>query len=104
MKTWHGYLGLMIALGGVFLASMCRAEEEGSLCSSLPTMVRYLHDKYGELPIRVGLAENVGVMLFENLDTGTATIVQIDPSGKACAIGAAALWKVLSPKQKESSL
>ena len=101
MKPWHGYLGLIIAMAGVFLASMCYAEES-DLCGSVKEMIQTAHERYGEVPSRVGIGPEKALMMLENLEAGTVTFLNITRDGHACVVGAASNWKVIKPKGTEA--
>lgn len=79
MKTWHGYLGLMLALGLALLWS-CAANAQD--CAPFRDIAAFLAQKYDEHPVKVGQVPSMPafVVLFESAH-GTASFVTVGADG-----------------------
>lgn len=95
MNTRYAYLGLVIALGGCLLLSLCSqamAQDEPT-CALFTDMRKALAKQYDEHPTKVGKVplKPAFVVLFESAH-GTATIVLV-MDGIACEAGSVGNWK-----------
>ncbi len=70
-------------------------------CAPYEDVKQTLREDYGEMPIGRGLANNVVVETWANLETGTFTIHIVFPDGRACLIASGENWETVNEPQGE---
>ena len=86
-------LGLLIGV----LPFTTRAEAQNRNCATYEQVVERLASGYGESPRTIGLgSNNTTVVQFANEQTGTWTIVVVNPDNIACLIAAGETWTILA--------
>lgn len=95
MKTWHGYLGLMLALGLALLWS-CAAHAQ--MCRDRAGLVESLKASFGEVPAGMGSTGNGAVIELLASPKGSWSMIISMPDGRACLIATGDGWESFPPK------
>jgi hypothetical protein len=87
---------LVACLTAVLLASTSvpAAAQSSPSCVKRPDLMRYLADRYHEIPVAVGLADNGGVLeVFAAIDGATWTVAITMPNGRTCMVATGENWE-----------
>ena len=72
----------LLLAGLLMLPAAAHAQAD---CRSAPEMAEFLAAGYGETPVASGLTMDGSLLVvFSNPETGSWTVVTVDPSGLAC--------------------
>ena len=76
------------------LAIISTADAQQPLCSTRADITMQLSEKYAEVPVALGVANNGGVMeVLSSPDGTTWTIILTMPDGMSCMIAAGDDWR-----------
>ena len=87
-------LGLVIAVLALIAVSEARAQ---SNCAGAADMFAYLSEQYGESPVTLGLINGNSVQTWANVETGTWTVIVVQPGGMACPIASGNDFEYFAP-------
>ena len=77
------------------------AQSQPAQCNTRDVIVGLLSEKYSELPVAVGLANNGGLVeVLSSSDGSTWSIIITSPKGMSCLVAAGEAWQSLSPEWK----
>ena len=70
---------------------------QGPTCRPWREVNQYLDHKFAEQPVAYGVQDNGSLLqIYASADTGTWTLVSMQPDGTACLLGAGNSWEHLS--------
>jgi len=94
---------LQIALGllAMVVASAGPARAQGLPCAPVEAVTEHLKAQFGETPARIGqAADGAGLVIFENLEAGSSSVVVVRPDGMACLLATGQGWRAVKPRDK----
>ncbi len=95
-KLRNGLLAMLMLASAVMFAGPVQAQTETLTSNSgVPRadVVKLLGERYAEVPVSMGLAQNGGIVeIFTTADGATWTIVLTMPNGKSRVIGSGESW------------
>lgn len=104
---WIGLVPILMALASVLLLMLIGLlspahgqEAPDRPCGPAREVMTELFSRFGEKPVRMGVSDGGYLVLTENLDKGTSTVLLIDEHGRACMVSGAAHWRAMEPKGK----
>jgi hypothetical protein len=68
------------------------------VCAERDAILAQLAKRYQEAPMGLGVSNGVLVELVVNEDTGSFTLLLVQPSGKACLLASGDGWRFLPPE------
>ena len=97
-------LGLL-AVGALPLGSdVALAQEAPTVCRARDGLLTQLEQKYGEVPVAIGVADGRLVELLTAKDGMTWTIILTSPKGVSCLIASGEGWRPLVPVSTDPSV
>ena len=69
-------------------------------CRARDSLLTQLEQKYGEVPVAIGVAGGSLVELLSTEDGATWTIILTSPKGMSCLIASGEGWRGLTPKSE----
>ena len=79
------------------LMSWTAYAQGGAVCSDRDKIRNHLGDRYAEYVIAVGLSNNGKMLEVYSSESGSWTIVVVDPYGEACVVASGEAWAVQRP-------
>ncbi len=97
-------LGLLAA--GVLPLGSGPAFGQGTaqVCAARDGLLTQLEQKYGEVPVAIGVADGRLVELLTTKDGMTWTIILTSPKGVSCLIASGEGWRPLAPVSTDPSV
>ncbi len=90
-------LGLL-AVGALPLGSdPALAQGAPAICTARDGLLTQLEQKYGEIPVAIGVADGALIELLTAKDGITWTIILTSPKGMSCLIASGEGWRPLAP-------
>ncbi len=90
-------LGLL-AVGALPLGSdSALAQGTPALCRARDGLLTQLEQKYGEVPVAIGVADGALIELLTAKDSMTWTIILTSPKGMSCLVASGEGWQPLAP-------
>ncbi len=90
-------LGLL-AIGALPLGSdPALAQGAPAICTARDGLLTQLEEKYGEVPVAIGVANGALIELLTTKDGITWTIILTSPKGMSCLIASGEGWQPLAP-------
>jgi hypothetical protein len=81
---------------GLLTSASAEPAPQGPACRPWREVSNYLSQKYAEQPVAYGLQDNGSLLqVYASADTGTWTLVTMQPDGNACLAGAGNSWEHL---------
>ena len=88
----------LLAVGALPLGSdPALAQGAPAICRARDGLLSQLEQKYGEVPVAVGVARRVLIELLTAKDGITWTIILTSPKGMSCLIASGEGWRPLAP-------
>ena len=79
------------------------AQEAPSICRARDGLLTQLEQKYGEVPVAIGVADGRLIELLTTKDGMTWTIILTSPKGVSCLIASGEGWRPLAPVSTDPS-
>jgi len=87
-----------LALGAVPLRpDPALAQGAPATCKARDSLLTLLEQKYGEVPVAIGVADGALVELLTAKDGMTWTIILTSPKGMSCLVASGDGWRLLAP-------
>jgi hypothetical protein len=74
------------------------------ICKARDGLLTQLEQKYGEVPVAIGVADGALVELLTAKDGMTWTIILTSPKGMSCLIASGEGWQTLAPVPTDPSV
>ncbi len=95
----------LLALGALPLGSgPASAQGAPAICRARDGLLTQLEQKYGEVPVAIGVAEGALIELLTAKDGLTWTIILTSPQGRSCLIASGEGWQPLVPVSTDPSV
>ena len=95
----------LLAAGALPLGSgPASAQGAPSICTARDGLLGQLEQKYGEVPVAIGVADGRLVELLTAKDGMTWTIILTSPKGVSCLIASGEGWRPLVPVSTDPSV
>ncbi len=72
-------------------------QDAPAICRARDGLLTQLEQKYGEVPVAIGVADGALVELLSTQDGMTWTIILTSPKGVSCLIASGEGWRPLAP-------
>ena len=73
------------------------AQGAPAICKERDILVSQLSQKYGEVPVAIGVADGALIELLTARDGMTWTIILTSPKGMSCLVASGDGWRLLAP-------
>ncbi len=88
----------LLAVGALPLGSdPASAQGASAICKARDSLLTQLEQKYGEVPMAIGVANGALIELLTAKDGITWTIILTSPKGMSCLIASGDGWQPLAP-------
>ena len=88
----------LLAVGALPLGSEpASAQGAPAICTARDGLLSQLEQKYGEVPVAIGVADGALIELLTTKDGTTWTIILTSPQGRSCLIASGEGWRPLAP-------
>ncbi len=95
----------LLAVGALPLgAGPASAQGAPAICTARDGLLSQLENKYGEVPVAIGIADGQLVELLTAKDGMTWTIILTSPQGRSCLIVSGEGWRPLVPVSNDPSV
>ncbi len=90
-------LGLLAVGAPPFGSDPALAQAAPAICRARDGLLTQLEQKYGEVPVAIGVANGALIELLTAKDGMTWTIILTSPKGISCLIASGEGWRSLAP-------
>ena len=88
----------LLAVGALPLGpGPASAQGAPAICTARDGLLSQLEQKYGEVPVAIGVADGALIELLTAKDGTTWTIILTSPKGLSCLIASGEGWRPLAP-------
>ncbi len=95
----------LLAVGSLALGpGPASAQGAPAICTARDGLLSQLEQKYGEVPVAIGVAEGALIELLTAKDGLTWTIILTSPQGRSCLIASGEGWRPLVPVSSDPSV
>lgn len=88
---WGGCLGCLVAIAFLWMSGVAVAQASPK-CVHRADLVKYLHDKYQEVPIAIGMINEGLIMETFGSPSGTWTIFLTNTENVSCMVADGVNW------------
>ena len=90
-------LGLLAVGSLPFSSNPAFAQGAPAICKARDSLLTQLEQKYGEVPVAIGVADGALIELLTAKDGITWTIILTSPKGMSCLIASGDGWRPTAP-------